>query len=196
LQPQVQLLYSDIVATFPNNQWSAAWGAEGCDPNVYNSMFNKAKAEYERIAPSLHDNLVKKQAEAAPKKPTQAMLKCVDGAINQLDGVVTAAHSVYNTIMGVGSIDFQALGSKAMGKLTDAACREVNNYTSASAREITGAMSSPITGITGQITSSGKIQTPLGTINAGQEVLNAAKTNAGTTTKSTTVRDAVTGVLR
>ncbi len=187
---------SDIVATFPTNQWDSDWAKEGCDQNVYNSMFNKAKANYEKIAPSMYDNLVKKQADATPKKPTQAALKCIDGAISQLDGAVTAAQSVYNTIMGVGSIDFQSLGSKAMSKLTDAACREVNNYTSASAREITGSMSSGITGITNQVTGATKIDTPLGTINAGQEVLNAAKTQAGTTTKSTTVRNAVSGVLR
>lgn len=171
--------------------------ANNCSPPVYDKMYNQAKGNFNAKATSLNKLLVKDQLEASPKEATNKMMKCVDNAVKQLDGLASNVMGIYNMITGAGNIDLAALKAKAANQLSALACNAVNNYTGNAVYSAVQPYSSAITNLPGQVTGSiGSITTPVGNINAGQMVTDAVKQQAGPQQQSTIVKDSVTNLLK
>jgi hypothetical protein len=188
----MQSAFAQVPVSFPANPWNSTWAPQ-CDQAVYNTMYNKAKADYDKNYTSLEKSLVKDQAERTPKGATNKALACVDGAAAKLDGIVTAGQSIVNLLLG--TIDMGKIGGDAMNTITNQACNMVDSYLTNTINSATGPYVSTVTSLPGQTASMGNVSTPLGNVNVGSAVLGQAQ-QGSTATNTQPVTNAVNSMFK
>lgn len=191
-----QVSYAQVYAQFPDceGSYTSTHQSYGCDQNVWNAMCAAAKAKSDTVAPVLAKMAIKDQAAAAPENPARDALKCLQGATSKIKSMANQFQGIYNKIIGLANGAWEDAANGALDQLSNMACRTVDSYVGKQITSATSPIMSSVTSLPGQAAGSlNGIQTPVGTLNAGNILLNDA-TKAGGSTGSW--GNAVGGVLK
>lgn len=155
----------------------------GCDPNNWNMLVNQylAKRGLERSQQAQQQ--VADQMSATPAArgtgtgPGGGGASCFESAINTINNTMRTVNQIIAIFTG-GGPDWGAIGNAVLGQLTTAACNQINQYTGSIAYNAVSPLNQSLNGGFGAVNNLG-VQTGLGNINIGSQVLGSARGNAG-----------------
>lgn len=150
---------------------------KGCDYNgVYVPMYNKWVSAATSYKTNTLDPQIKEQVLNTPS--AQAQRTCLEGAISQINGIASKVSGLM-AILG-GSTDWSSIASTVSQQAMNMACNQINSYASGAVNNATAGINNTINTTIGTISGAG-VNTPVGNINIGNQVLNQAnKASAGT----------------
>lgn len=154
--------------------------SQGCDPAVYNSLYQRWATETQMtINNSRSGGVMQQYINGAPS--AQQASACLSGVMGQINGIAKTASAILAFMNG--STDWAAMGENVTNSAMSQACSAVNNL---SGQFATNSLS-PVTGAigqgTGMVNSVGNVTTPLGTLNTnvGNMILNQSQSSANST---------------